>query len=130
VSLIDPRSAALILARVKRSTFLAWIALAAAWAWPIAVVVVSRTVDARTLAIAGFELDLSLLDVFVIPAGSILAVSLAHAARADIKQIRARAGSVARIPLVLGYITLIGSPVSVIAFFIAAVGVPPIGVFI
>jgi hypothetical protein len=98
----------------ERLAFIVWIPLTAAWLWPIVTGVL----------VSQFDRKIALLGVVAVPALTVIAVALGHSARANIKETRRRGGSIAMVALALSYITLIGSPIWMIGFFIAAVGFP------
>jgi hypothetical protein len=95
----------------ERLAVIAWIPLAAAWLWPIATVVL----------VAQFDRGMAFLGVVAVPAFTVIAVALGHSARANIKGTRRRGGSVAMVALMLSYLTLIGSPIWMIGFFLVGI---------
>jgi hypothetical protein len=101
--------------RREGSAYLAWIALALTWLLPIFVAVFNRATD------VAFEsrFNLALLNVILIPVGASIAIALGHSARAKIKQSGRRGGGVALSALVFGYVTLIGSPISILGLLLA-----------
>lgn len=109
---------------------IAWIPLSLAWLWPIVAVVLSRATpwDSGTKLLAwdihDFAKAMAALDIAVIPVCAVIAIAAGHSARANIKGTDRRGGSAAMFALIFGYITLIGSPIWILGFFIAAVGFP------
>jgi hypothetical protein len=128
----DRTAAAAGPAKWERLAFFAWISLTAAWLWPIVTVVLSKAWDLQpgtkifvwdSLDVWQFSNTMAFPGVVAIPAFALIAIALGHSARANIRGTDRRGGSVATVALILSYITLIGSPIWIIGFFIAAVGI-------
>lgn len=111
--------------RWEKDVFIAWTFLALAWVWPITPVILNwaPTFDRdRSL----LQLYMALMDVFVIPICAIAAIIYGHGARGHIKRTGDRGKDLATAALVLGYITLLTSPISIVGFVFAAGVIPPL----
>jgi len=110
--------------RWEKDVFIAWTFLALAWVWPITPVILNR-------ALAVHEdwslllLLMALTSVFVIPISAIAAVIYGHTARHYIKRSGDRGAGAATAALVLSYVTLLVSPISIIAFALGSGVIPP-----
>ena len=101
--------------RREGSAYVAWIALTLTWLLPIFVAVFN---NAANVAFDS-RFSLALLNMILIPVGAAIAIAVGHSARAKIKHTVRRGGGVALSAVIFGYMTLIGSPISVAGLFIA-----------
>jgi hypothetical protein len=103
----------------------AWIWLTLAWLWPITPVILNRAAT-HEIAWPEFVASMAFMDVFAIPVFAILAIVFGHVARHRIKRTGDRGAAIALVALILGYLTLLGSPISIVGFIVGADVIPPI----
>jgi hypothetical protein len=99
--------------RWERDVFVAWTFLALAWLWPVTQVILNRAVTTYEDWSLLLGMFIALTAVFVIPISAIAAVIYGHTARHHIKRSGDRGRGAATAALVLSYLTLLVSPISI-----------------
>src|SRR5260370_33873982 len=119
--------------RWERLAFIAWIALVAAWLWPIVTLVLNAATQAGprahlfgwdSLDILQFDRNIALVGVVAFPTLAAIAVALGLSSRANVKRTRHRGGFIATGAVIAGCVTLLASAIWMIAVLVAAVGFP------